>query len=283
MKINHSVTIYTGARQGTAASGAKQGAQKGTKSLFVGKRGLNGETDLRDRLAQRKEQAQKKAMKLVGDVFASDSGIDEDIEKRREHVSELKEEKKQLAEESRGVAKRREDLEKAYEAGEVSHAYYMDEKLSLDREEQTYELKQSENENAVVSENSVIRGTKLERLKSNPMGEARKQADEILAAARDEMIGMIQEDAKEKLDEESAAREEQAKKIKEEREEQQRLIEERRQKNSEQEPQPEDALTEQMVSATQGQTDVQQEVQKLLDRLKLLEEDIKGAAVDEAL
>ena len=283
MKINHSVTSYTGARQGTAASGVKQSAQKGTKSLFVGKRGLNGEKDLRDRLAQRKEQAQKKAMKLVGDVFASDSGIDEDMEKRREHVSELKEEKKQLAEESRGVAKRREDLEKAYEAGEVSHAYYMDEKLSLDREEQTYELKQSENENAVVSENSVIRGTKLEKLKSNPMGEARKQADEILEAARDEMIGMIQEDAKEKIDEENAAREEQAKKIKEEREEQQRLIEERRQKNSEQESQLEDALTEQVISATQEQTDVQQEVQKLLDRLKLIEEDIKGAAVDEAL
>lgn len=278
MRVDN-ITCYAGGqpRNTAAAEGVEQEERK---TVFAGD--LRQESTLQDRISQKKAQAQKQAMKVVGDAFAGDTAIDEDLEGRRQHVKELREEKLQLQEEAQGVAARRENLERAYESGEISRADYLSEALDIAREEQAYDQKLAENENSVLEENAIVRGTKLERLKHNPMGEARDQADAILEAASEEIIGMVMEDAKEKVDEENEKREEQAAEIKEEREEREQLIEEQKEKREEEEI-PEDMPVEEMLSMERTQTDVKQEVQNILDKMKLLAEDIKGAAVDETL
>lgn len=285
MRVGENITLYAGMQPvgDRIAEGAEteQEKQEQRRTIFVGE--LNQGNTLQDRIAQKKEQAQKQAMKVVGDAFAGDRSIDEDMESRRRHVEELNDEKKRLQEEAAAVAGRRESLEKAYEAGEVSQADYASETMDISREEQVYQEKLAENENTVLEENAIIRGTRLERLKHNPMGEARKQADAIMEAAGEEIVGMVMEDAKEKVDEESEKREQQAEKIEEEREEQEKFIEKQKEHRKEKEEILENVPVEEMVSLKQTQEDVRQEVQNILDKMKLLAEDIKGAAVDETL
>ncbi len=220
---------------------------------------------------------------MVGDDFSGDRAVDEDLESRRQHVAELKDERKTLQEETAGVAERRESLEKAYEAGDVSQADYLAEVKNLSREEQDYRAKLADNENTIQEENAVIRGTRLERLKHNPMGEAREQADAILEAAGEEVVGMAMEDAKEKIDKESEKREEQAEAIEEKREEQEKILEKRKERRQQAEELAESVPVAELVSADKLQDEVKQEVQNILDKMKLLAEDIKGAAVDESL
>ena len=188
-----------------------------------------------------------------------------------------------LREEGEGISERKASLEKGYESGEVSRDEYVAEVMDLSREEQSYREKLAENENMVLEENAVIRGTRLERLKHNPMGEAREQADAILEAVGEEIVGMVMEDAKEKVDEESEKRKQQAKEIEEAREEQEAFIEEQKQHREERTEIPEELPVDEMVFLKQVQADVSQEVQNILDKMKLLTEDIKGAAVDESL
>lgn len=275
------IAFYAGMQPQSTAAAGEEKEQSQRKTLFAGELQQGGTQQ--DRIAQKRAQAQRQAMKVVGDAFAGDRTIDGDMESRREHVQELKEEKLRLSEEAAGVAERRETLEKAYAAGEVSDEDYASGAESLSKEEQACRKKLSENESAILSENAVVRGTRLERLKHNPMGEARDQADAILEAAGDEIVGMVLEDAKEKLDEENGQRQDQADGIREQREEQEAFIEKQQENRSEAEALLEEMPVEEVLSLERTQSDVKQEIQNMLDKMKLLSEDLKGAAVDETL
>lgn len=312
MKVRENITLYAGAEAEKAVVGKHESEKteyvdKKTqehdsgqrKNIYVGN-GVRNST-LQDRISAKKEKAQKQAMRLVRDAFSGDRAVDEDIENRKQKIDELKGERKILQEEAAGIAERRVSLEKAYEAGEVSKSDYFAEAVDFSREEQEYRAKLSDNENEVLEENAVIRGTKLERLKHNPMGEARKQADAILEAAGEETVSMALEDAKEKIDEASEKREEQAETIAQKREEQEKIREEQaetiaqkrqvQEKISEKQEDGKQQAEEffesmslaELVSADKAQNDVKQEVQSILNKMKLLAEDIKGAAVDETL
>ena len=65
-----------------------------------------------------------------------------------------------------------------------------------DLEKKHFQGEMERNKMAILEENAIIRGTKLERLKHSPMVKAKKEADRILDDASKEMIGMIMEEAK---------------------------------------------------------------------------------------
>jgi DNA repair exonuclease SbcCD ATPase subunit len=280
MKVDSNITLFVGGQPGdslaTEGSGKKQ---ENRKTIFAGD--LNPqENSLQSRIEQRKKEAQKQAMKVVGDAFDGDKAIDEDIEKRHQNIEELVEDRQRLLDEKAGVDARAEDLEKAYEAGEVSAEDYAVEKKNLREETQVYENQISANENQVKQENSTIRATKIEKLKHREMDKAQEQAEDILDAARDEIVGMVVEDGKDHIEEEAEKREEQAEEIKEEKEELEERIEEQKEHRKEEEEILEEMPTEEMLTLDKMQTDVKQEVQNILNKMKLIQEDIKGAAVD---
>ena len=282
MKIGETITLYAGAQPAhsrAAENDAKE--QEKRKTLFAGE--LNQNNTLQDRIAQRREQARREAMKAVGDAFAGRQKVDEITDESRAHLEELKADQERLKEEAAGVSGRQERLETAFAAGEIGQEEYLAQKASLSEEETVYRDKMAENQGKIMGENASIRGTKRELLKDNSMVKAWNQADSIMEAAGDEIMGLVVEEAKDHLDEEAEERREQAQEIKEEREEQEEILEKRQERKDRLEELAESVPVEEMVSMDRLQDEVEQEVQEILNKLKLLPEDIKGTSVDQLL
>ena len=281
MKVNTNITLFAGAQDakdgsvtGTAAKG-----QENRKTIFAGN--LNQDKTFQDRVAEKKAQAQQKAMKIVGDVFEHDKSIDDDMENRREHVRQLGQEHNALVEEQKGIEANIEELDKALETGDVTRAEYEEMRKNLADADEECKRKLSENESTTVQENAIIRGTRLERLKKDPMLKAQDQAEEILQAARDEIIGMGWEEIQDHVDEDAEEREKKAEEVKEEKEKKEEFIEKQKEKKEEEELWIEELEPEEMTALVNRDSDVQKELQEILKKMKLLEEDLKGAAVDE--
>lgn len=282
MKIGETITLYAGAQPAhsrAAENDAKE--QEKRKTLFAGE--LNQNNTLQDRIAQRREQARREAMKAVGDAFAGRQKVDEITDESRAHLEELKADQERLKEEAAGVSGRQERLETAFAAGEIGQEEYLAPKASLSEEETVYRDKMAENQGKIMGENASIRGTKRELLKDKSMVKAWNQADSIMEAAGDEIMGLVVEEAKDHLDEEAEERREQAQEIKEEREEQEEILEKRQERKDRLEELAESVPVEEMVSMDRLQDEVEQEVQEILNKLKLLPEDIKGTSVDQLL
>lgn len=319
MKVNN-VSIFVGDNSRAERHGRQQAQEKKTGgNIFAGD--LN---KCFDPIAQKKKQAREQAMKIVSDTFAGDKKIDDDMNARREKIKELKKENVQdqktireiedqrtALRESMGVAEdsreeqdlkllekeidakmpgkkvtlTREEYERIEEIKKNGLTDYQRGSLDLKEAEGYYEKLIYERDNQIKVENAVIQGTKLERLKKDPMVKAQRQADEIMEAASREIVGMLMDEAKDHVDEEMEEKKEAAKEKAEEEKELEEKLEKTREKKEKQEELTEDIIesTEQMLELDDVQEDIQQEVKDMLNKMKLLEEDIKGAAVDEVL
>lgn len=283
MKVGNNITLYVGAQPGSSAMEGTEREQENRKSIFVGNLNNNREGTLQDRIAERKAKAQEKAMKVVGEVFHTDLKIDEGMEESRRHVKELTEESRELQNGLEDINRRQEVLEKAKANGEISEEQYLQDAENLNQERKVQEQKLAQNQGVIQGENASIRGTRLERLKYHHMADAQKQADEIMDAAEQEILGMAWQEGVDHVDEEAEKREEQAEEIKEEREEKKELLEKQKEKREEEEAWIEELSPKEFSDLTKSAEDVQKEVQDMLRKMNLLDEDIKGAAVDESL
>lgn len=281
MKIQENVTFYVGAQPANNMSTEQQMAQENRKTVFAGN--LNRENTLQDRIEARKVEAKEKAMQIIEDAFAGEQAIDAEVERHRNKIDSLKEERKALEESSANLTAREKDLQTAYENGEVTQEDFDRQKAELAEERKSIIRSQDENMGQMIKEGRILYEIGQERLKSAPMLEAHKKADEVLEAAGEEIIGLVTEAAKEKLDEEAKAREEKAEKLEEEREAVEELIEKSKERREEQEEFLEEMPVAEMISMDRMQEDVKAEVQDMLNKMKLVAEDIKGIAVDESL
>ena len=141
----------------------------------------------------------------------------------------------------------------------------------------------SENTREIVGENASVRGIREERRKVHTMTDAQEDAEDVMEAAGDEIIGMVIDDAKEKLEEEKEEREEQAEEIKEEKEKQEELVEERKEREDEVEELIEDLPLDQMSDMDKAMSEMKQKINNILNEMTLVTEDIKGAQVDTSI
>lgn len=287
MKIDSNITVYAGARPegglDTAAGlNGEEKAQEKRKTIFAGNLNPDQESPLRDRIAEKKAKAQEKAMKLVGEALAAELKVDGGMEASRQHVKELQEQRVELQNGMENIDRRQEVLDAARENGEIGEEAYQEDAEALRQERLVQEQELARNQGQVMGENASIRGTRLERLKHQPMVEAWDDADGIMKAANDEIVNMAMQEGVEHVDEETEKREEQAEEIKEEKEEKEKLLEKQKEKREE-EAWIEDLSPEEISDLTKSTGDVQREVQDMLRKMNLLDEDIKGAAVDESL
>ena len=309
MKISENITIY-GGMEPQAVRGEEKQEEKGG-AIFAGNLNRNL---FADKIEQRKKQAQEQAMKVVKDVWEGDKALDEDLAKRRERIDALKKEMhyaqtqmsdideqcKQLQKEygvapdsqeqkdlellrrkNNGGRLTKEELE--YTAGLEAEGLteYQQRQLELDRERKIHQETYEECFKNIKVEIATISATRLERLKHSPMVNAQKQAEDIMAAASDEILGMLVEEGKAHIDEEKEKRQKQAEGLEEQKEEQEAFIEAQKEKRQEQEELIEEMPVEEMLILDQAQTDIQKEVQNIVDKMKLVAEDIKGAVVDQ--
>lgn len=283
MKVGNNITLYAGAQPGSSAMEGTDREQENRKTIFAGNLQNNQEGTLQDRIAERKAKAQEKAMKVVGQAFHTDLKIDESMEESRQHAKELTEENRELQDGMGDIDRRQEVLEKVKANGEISEEQYLEDTENLRQERLAQEQKLARNQCEIQGEYASIRGTRLERLKYHHMADAQKQADEIMDAAEQEILGMAWQEGVDHVDEEAEKREEQAEEIKEEREEKKELLEKQKEKREEEEAWIEELSPKEFSDLTKSAEDVQKEVQDMLRKMNLLDEDIKGAAVDESL
>lgn len=284
MKVDNNIILYAGAQPGRSAAmeGGEQ-EQEGRKTIFAGDLNRNQESPIRDRIAEKKAKAQEKAMKIVGEAFHGELKIEEGMEESRQRVKELKEDCKELQGGLKDLDQRRETLDTARENGEIGEEDYQQELEDLMQERLAQEQKLGQSQGQIQGENASIRSIKLERLKHHPMADAWKEADAIMDAAGEEVVGMAVQDAVDHVDEEAEKREEQAQEIKEEREERKELLEKQKERKEEEEVWLEELSPREFSDLTKSSEDVQKEVQDMLRKMNLLEEDLKGAKVDETL
>lgn len=288
MRIEKNITVFAREAQGERNAQSERevqsasSADKAQKSTTIFAGDLNGDFTLRDKIQQKKEAAQKQAMKVVEDAWNSERAVDDDLNSRRQHIKELEEQNKEIQAELKDIEKQKQDLE---EACGVTSEEYQEKLAALNDLGKNKQKQLQQNEQDIVVENAVIRGTKqeLRSMKRSPMQSATEQTEEIMDAASDEVIGMVMEDAKEHLDEEQAEREEQAENIKEQREEQEEIIEKRKEKEEELEELTEDMPVDEMVKLENAKTEVQQEIQNIVEKMNLVAEDIKGSMVDTSI
>lgn len=316
-----------------ARRAAEKGQREGNKStIFAGDLGVGP-----DKIQIKRQQAQKQAMKIVGDTFAAERELDQSVAGMEERLKVLQDETAGCHEELKRIGNTRNELMEHYGVTEDSEEQadlellrkereankpasgvtldyeetkrlekihekgitgYQTDMLELDEQQEVYEKNLSDGEAKIKSIRTTLSDTKIDRLKSNPMLEAQKQADEIMEAANKEIYGELVNEGKKHIEEKMEEEKEQAEKRaeeKEEQEEKEEAAEERKaemeqfiegtkqQTEAKREELPSERDQEQMASyndPNNAKTEAAKEIEEILDELKLIQDDIKGAAVD---
>ena len=277
-----------------------------------------------DPIVAKREEAKKKAMKIVGDAFANELKIDDDLTARRERVKTLQrdmgdanrsikeiedarvdlrdmygvdsdsQEEQDLKLLEKGVRSRMpgshitlsfDEMKKINEIESSGLTEYQQRSIEMLESETPYITTTYEAKREIIVENQIITATEIERLKTHPMVDAQKKSDAIMDEASKEIVGMLVDEAKEHIEEEADKAKKKAEAEKEKEEELQERIDAAKVKKKENEELTEDIL-EGVADVTQVTTDVnaaQQEIKDMMSKMKLIEDDIKGAAVDKSL
>lgn len=277
MRIENNVTIYAGdsSQQAESTAELREKNEKNSRNTVFFAGDLQGDFSLRDRIARKREQARKQALKAVGDVYDGDRAIDDDLNERRQHVRDLRQSSGEAQDNIDEIAEQREKLKSVYGITDDSAQV-----KELDKLEEYNQNIIDRNKREIETENAVVRGIRLERLKYHHMVDAKQQEEDIMKAAGEEIVGMVIEDAREHLDEEQEKREEEAEAVREEREEQEEFIEKQQEKRDEAEDFMEEIPVGELIDLSRIQTEVQREVENIVNKMNLIAEDIKGTMVD---
>lgn len=313
MKVQN-VSVFIG--EGFAGERSTDAAERRTenKSIYAGE--WNKQFDP---IEQKKQQAKKQAMRVVGKARQADQKIEQDMQKRRDKIEDYKKELKFASDELNRFEEEEEALRKGYgveedskeqqelellkksmdskrggrqltgeekqqlgELDETRLTEYQQRAVAMYKERFYYEDMRKAAQDGISEETRIIAATRQAMLKSQGMIKAEKKADKIMQNAGEEIIGMLLDEAKEHIDEEMEekieAAEEKAEKEKEEKERLEEIKEEK--KENEEFAQQLAETTEYMVDLEGVSDNITKEIKKIAEEMKLLEEDLKGAAVD---
>lgn len=276
--------IYVGGQQATE----RMSPAKAAKELQNGRLFAGGLKLPADKIAERRKEAQKKAMKIVGDAFSREQSVDESVEQMKENISKTQEEMVAAKAELNKVQERKAELA---DRMDLTDEEYLEEMREIEEAEGYFGAQIMNGQMMVEGTEKALTDIHLERLKSAPMVEATEDADKILEAANKEIIGMLKDEAKEHIDEENEKRTEEAEEKAEKEKEEEERIEAMKAKKEEREEKegasPETdhitAASKHMVKIAETDEKVQQELQNIVNQMKLDLEDLKGAAVDEGV
>lgn len=301
-------SVYARNQETAGAKQEKRGSAAETSSVDGSSLNLG-----QDAISRRRDQAKKEAMDVILDQFKADGKIDKDLSRRRELIAENKNkasealksmneitERERQLKEDWGIAddsQEQQDLElrlKAQEAmrpdskveltdeewkryaslGPVTE--YQQAVMDWEEEKGMFRKELEDANKQIVIQSSVIRETEKDLVKNQGMLEATGAAEQMMAAASKEIVGMAMQEAQEGIQEKIDEAVEKGKEQKEKNEEAEALREEKKAKDME--------LRQQLLNlpdSQQLQSEVEQRMQEILAKQKLLEEDLKGVMVDQ--
>ena len=209
-------------------------------------------------LEEKTQEARKKAMKLVSDAFNGVKEADKMMDDQRDRFKELSDEVSELNSQI-----------KSMKENALPEDASQEERDAYNESIKEYQKQADAAKAEMHAIDQSLRSSKIERLKTNPVGDAFDQADKIMDAAVDAALGEMTSDAMDHIQEDLEEKQEQAEKLGEEKEER-------------------EELTEEILEATTSEkapgmtvTEAQDQVKNMLNKLGLIEEEIKGSVIDE--
>ncbi len=265
-----------------------------------------------DLVAQKRKDAMNRAMETLNKTFNKDIERDKELSGRQDRIDELKrmirdahnvidEADKKLAElkEEYGIDddskeqkeldllmkridSQQDNLDVELTDEEKAQLEEIDEKGLTEYQQralQAYEPKSIQKSLIVDYEKELnkaiksLQAAKIDDLKSAPMVESRKQADDILEAARKDIIGTLYEEAKEKIEEKAEEEKEKAEEAKEEQERLEELINKKKEEKD---------ITEEIPLDEYRKTDeLRQELNTIVKDTGLSQEDMLGLKINQ--
>lgn len=243
-----------------------------------------------DKVEEERRKAKEIAQYLVDKVKVKDQAELTEIDEQNAHGEELRALVKETDEKIETAKRDLAELEDADPDDEEA----AEKKEMLEGALADLQKEKANQEDDMRAAFAVARGMKLERLKKHEMLDAQEQGEEILEAAEKNVIGILTEEVKDKIDQDMEETKEKAEDKKEEEE----LLEERVEAAKERREEKDDRIekdTKDLLELQQEQEEIrkQQENGNLPDMKKSLElvvgelqlaaEDVKGLLVDKGL
>ena len=196
-----------------------------------------------------------------------------------------------------------EEWKRCEEIDKAGLTNYQEQALELNKRSIHFRKELKEAQKGMKEDVAKIKAIRLERLESDPMVEAEKNADQIMENASKEIIGLLKQEAIDNMDEKQQEAEEKAKDTKEEKKEEEKKLEEQKLERAKQEAmmmQTKEAARK--IRAQQKRVEasdvdmgeivtlardyrqpenVSQTLNEIKNNMKLLEADLKGIQVDE--
>lgn len=286
MRVDKNVGFFAGNDENVKAQRELQQGKKADgkggkelKSISASDLTLQGQ----DEVVIKKLQARKQAMKIVMDQFSSDDETDMKVKELKERNKELD---GSILESMKEIDKIEENRNTAAEAYGIDLSTYkkgtneeFDNTMKvLDEQKGALNEKIEEYKKEMYENTAYVDSVSKARLKGAPMLAAQKTAEKITDSASKEIIGILINDAKDHVDEEIEKKEEEAEEIKEKQEEQEEM------KNTNSAASQKDPAAESLSNIKKADTlqkKLEEEINSMLNNKKILEEDLKGIALDE--
>lgn len=281
-----------------------------------------------DLVEEKRKKARSMAMELMLDVYKNDKKLDDSALEKSEHASKLFKENEEARSMIADIRKEKENTNELYgvsedsvetkdldilRRGRDSHGKpeevlsaeeytrykelyadglsdYHQRMLALDADEKVYTNKISDNMDDIIRDYAFNRNLSIERLKSHDMLDAKKQGEQIVAAASKEIIGQVMQDAVDNIDEDTEKEKEEALEKKQEQQELEARIAKARgeahKDDSDEELMYEidNALDEvQKIGSGESIKTPEKSMGLMVAQLQLSAEDVKGLVVDNKL
>jgi hypothetical protein len=297
MKIREDMkSIYVGemsTKENGFGIGRKENDAKSGSNIFAGK--LRDDSDV---LAVKKQQAQTKAYRIVSDANKSEVNIDNTVDNRKQHISDLE---ASSAQNLKTIKDYKDSIEELNEKYGVTQENLIsdptepkkDELSDYEKEIQPYEQaleKLSQDvknaQDTIDNERMTLNAIALSRLKEHGMVDAQKASDTVLEAASKDIVGTLIQAAVDQVEENINDMQEKQDKIEEKQDKIQEEKIKSEEKDKNEEIKADEKEKQQSVDTKQesnNHLDVLKQLNKVLVEEKLMDEDLKGIILDEQI
>jgi len=241
-----------------------------------------------DKIAERRRVAQEKAMNIVKTAFTEELLLDASVEEMESSIEKGKEEMVAAKAELNKIAEQKEKVENDdFLTSEERNA----ELEALNKAEKHFGKQIEEGKKYENRTLQALTDIKIERAKSDPMADATNEAEAVMEAAGKEVVGMLFDEVKERIDTENDKKRAEAEEKAEKEKELEERIEAMKAEKDEEEGDDNDTpaveqlerSTGRMVRIAETGEMVQKELKSIVNQLKLDLEDLKGIEVDEGV
>ncbi len=258
----------------------------------------------KDPVKEKIESARKQAFKIVSDAYGADRDFDQQVGKIKDLAKEMKAEKAAAQADKKAAEETIESIKNEYSVGSEEYRSLM---LEANKQLDTAQKRMDDADAGLVATRQSLTDASQEKNKNHAMVDAQNEAEAIMDAAEKSVVGMVMNDAKDKIDEKAHEEQEKAEEKKEEEEKQEKIEAERAEKKAIQEDLAEgtkDAVQEAEKESRRREGDpldltdvlgsdptqrienagnVNAALDELKNKMALIDADLKGIKIDETV